>query len=220
MPTATPGEGAKRKRASAAPKPVKRRRSSWADEGEDETDPGAKILLMEQGILESKKNYNDIGALLTRAEAGADESMLATVALCRVFLRLLAQGSLASKKSTSENDAVVVGWLRDRLSQYKLLLLRLLAVSDLAVTALILCMRILEAEGEHRSDKDAYSFPTPFLQDIVGAILTSSADDVRRAYIEEFAEQHDDIRYYTFKSIRCASSPRLLVFGTVCTDEC
>ncbi|KAF4505062.1 hypothetical protein G6O67_007051 [Ophiocordyceps sinensis] len=204
MPTATPGEGAKRKRASAAPKPVKRRRSSWADEGEDETDPGAKILLMEQGILESKKNYNDIGALLTTAEAGADESMLATVALCRVFLRLLAQGSLASKKSTSENDAVVVGWLRDRLSQYKLLLLRLLAVSDLAVTALILCMRILEAEGEHRSDKDAYSFPTPFLQDIVGAILTSSADDVRRAYIEEFAEQHDDIRHYTFKSIRPA----------------
>ncbi|KAM4055002.1 CBF/Mak21 family protein [Hirsutella rhossiliensis] len=204
MPTAMPGEGAKRKRVSTAPKPAKRRRSSGADEGDNETDPSAKILLMEQGILESKKNYNDIGVLLTTAKNGGDESMLATVALCRVFLRLLAQGSLASKKSQSEKDGVVVGWLRDRLSQYKQLLLRLLADQDLAVTALTLCMRILKAVGEHWSDKDEYSFPTPFLEDMVRTILMSDGEDVRRAYIEEFAEQHDDIRYYTFKSMRAS----------------
>lgn len=213
MPKAMPGEGAKRKRASTAPKPVKRRRSSGADEDRDETDPGAKILLMEKGIIESKKNYNDIGVLLSTAEDGGDESMLATVALCRVFLRLLAQGSLVFKKAQSERDGVVVGWLRDRLSQYKALLLRLLAAEDLAVTALTLCMRILKAEAEHWSDREEYSFPAPFLEDIVRTILTSESDDVGRAYIEEFAEQHDDIRYYTFKSIRCASTPRAVVMG-------
>lgn len=218
MPSATPGEGAKRKRAPAAAMPVKRRRSSGAADGEGGPDPGAEILLMEQGILASRKNYNDIGALLDTADGSGDDAMLATVALCRVFLRLLAQGSLVVKKSLSKKDGVVVDWLRARLSQYKQLLLRILADEDRAVTALTLSMRILKAEGEHLSDKDDYSFPTHFLQAIVRVILTTEGEDVRRSFAQEFAEQHDDIRYYTFKSIRwalvCPDS------GTMCADVC
>ncbi|PHH88008.1 hypothetical protein CDD83_8131 [Cordyceps sp. RAO-2017] len=202
MPTARSGDGSKRKRASAEQKPVKRRRSSGSDEAEAE--PNAKILLMEQGILESKKNYNDIGVLLSTAKDQGEEAMLATVALCRIFLRLLAQGSLTPKRSQSEKDGVVVGWLRDRLSQYKELLLLLLEDENLAVTALTLCMRILKAEGEHLYDNGEYSFPTAFIQDIVRTIFLSDSEDVRRAYVEEFAEQFDDVRYFTFKSVRPA----------------
>ncbi|KJZ73620.1 hypothetical protein HIM_06953 [Hirsutella minnesotensis 3608] len=202
MPVASSDEGHKRKRASAGSKPAKRRRSSDNDQNGAE-DPNAKILLMEQGILESTKNYNDISVLLSTAEDEGEESMLATVALCRVFIRLLAQGSLVFKKSQSEKDGVVVGWLRDRLSQLKKLLLRLVVDEDLAVTALTLCMRVLKAEGEHLSDKEDYSFPTAFLGDIVNALLLSSSEDVRQAYVEEFAEQYDDVRFYTFKSVKC-----------------
>ncbi|KAK2606162.1 Maturation and nuclear export of 40S ribosomal subunits interacting protein [Conoideocrella luteorostrata] len=194
-------EGSKRKRASAGEKPAKRRRSP-SDESED---PNAKILLMEQGILESKKNYNNIAILLQTAgeyENGEPESMLAAVALCRIFVRLLAQGSLIAKKSLSEKELVVVSWLRDQLSQYKSLLLRLLSEEEVAVTALTLSMRLLKAEGESLYDKEEYFFPTTFIESIVKAILLSDNEDVRRAFIEEFAEQYDDIRYFTFKSVK------------------
>ncbi|OAQ84259.1 nucleolar complex protein [Purpureocillium lilacinum] len=196
------GEGSKRKRASTADKPTKRRRSSSGSEDND--DPNAKILLMEQGILESRKNYNDITVLLSAAKEDSEEAILATVALCRIFVRLLAQGALTFKKSLSEKEGVVVGWLRDQLSQYKVLLLEQMADEDLAVTALTLCMRVLKAEGEFLSNKEEYSFPTAFIGDVVAAVLESTNEDVRTAYIEEFAEQYDDIRYFTFKSIKPA----------------
>ncbi|KAG5978999.1 hypothetical protein E4U55_005680 [Claviceps digitariae] len=194
-------EGSKRKRASTDDKPAKRRRSSSAASD----DPNAKILLLEQGILESRKNYNDITVLLTTAgqyATGEPESMLATVALCRVFMRLLAQGSLIAKKTLSEKDLVVVSWLKEQLSQYKAILLRLLGEEELAVTALTLSMRLLKAEGQFLYDKEEYSFPTAFMESIVRAILVSDNEDVRRAFIEEFAEQYDDIRFFTFKSVK------------------
>ena len=70
------------------------------------------------------------------------------------------------------------------------------------MTALTLCMRVLKAEGEFLSNKEEYSFPTAFIGDVVAAVLESTNEDVRTAYIEEFAEQYDDIRYFTFKSIK------------------
>lgn len=196
-------EGSKRKRASAGEKPAKRQRSSSVESD----DPNAKILLMEQGILESKKNYNDISVLLKTAGQygnGKPEPMLAAVALCRVFMRLLAQGSLITKNSLSEKDLVVVGWLKDQLSQYKAVLLSLLGDEELAVTALTLSMRLLQAEGQFLYDKEEYTFPTAFMESIVRVILLSDNEDVRRAFIEEFAEQYDDIRFFTFKSVKYA----------------
>ncbi|KAH6606467.1 ccaat-binding factor [Trichoderma cornu-damae] len=204
MPSGTP-DGAKRKRASTGDKITKvaKRRRSSSGEAED---PSAKILLMEQGILESKKNYNNIASLLSiarRYEDGEDEPTLAAVALCRIFLRLLAQGSLVAKKSLSEKDAVVVSWLKDQFSQYKSLLQDMLRdEEDLAVTALTLCMRALKAEGEHLYDKEEYTFPQAFLESIVAVLITSDSDEVRKAFLESYVEEYDDIRYYTFKSVK------------------
>lgn len=181
---------------------IKRRRDSSDDELED---ANAKILLMEQGILESKKNYNDITILLGTAgefKKGKPESMLAAVALCRIFVRLLAQGSLVLKKSTSERETVVVTWLRDQLYQYKSLLESLLQDDELGSTSLTLSMRILKAEGEVSQDKEDYEFPQAALEAIVAKILMIDNEDVRQAFIEEYVEQYDDIRFFTFKSIR------------------
>ena len=202
MPAKDPLERSKRKRAAEGEKPKKKRRSSSSS---DEEDPNAKILLMEQGILESRKNYNDIAILLSTMgeyETGNPESMLAAVALCRVFVRLLAQGALIPKKSMSEKDAVVVAWLKEQFSAFKATLMSFLEDEDLAMTALTLCMRVLTAEGEYMHSGDDYSFPSAFLQSIVSTVLEGDDEDVRRAYIEEYAEQYDDIRYYTFKSVK------------------
>ena len=202
MPPAAAGERIKRKRVSTNEKPTKRRRSSSDDGAED---PNAKILLMEQGILESKKNYNDITILLSTMDdfSGASpEPLLAAVALCRIFVRLLAQGSLIAKKTLSEKDLVVVGWLKEQFVEYKTKLLTVLQDEELASTALTLSMRTLKAEGEFLYDKNEYSFPKAFLRDIVSALIMSDNEDVMKVYVEEFVEEYDDIRYYTFNSIK------------------
>ncbi|TQV99760.1 nucleolar complex protein [Cordyceps javanica] len=194
----------KRKRSAPAEKMTKRQR---LPSSEDEEDPNAAILLMEQGILESKKNYNDIAVLLKKATSfasGNPEAIFATVALCRIFMRLLAQGSLVSRKSLSEKDQVVVGWLRDQFGQFKDALLDLLSEDDVAATALTLCMRTLKAEGEYLRDKSDYAFPRDFLGKIVKNIIASENEDIRKLYIEEYAEQYDDIRYYTFAAVTSA----------------
>ncbi|GKT98274.1 ribosome biogenesis protein [Fusarium langsethiae] len=199
----TAAERSKRKRSSIQEEPTKRRRSSVSsDESED---PNAKILLMEQGILESRKNYNDITVLLSTANGfkdGDSESMLATVALCRIFLWLLAQGSLASKKTLSEKDQVVVGWLRKQFGELKKTLVAILRDEELAPTALTLCMRTLKAEGESFTNKDDYTFPRSFLRDIVLSLIESENTEVMKAFIEEFVEQFDDIRYYTLDAVK------------------
>lgn len=201
-----PKDGAqrsKRKRPADGEVPQKRPRSeSSDDEGED---PKTEILLMEQGILESKKNYNDISILIETAkdyENETEASLLASVALCRVFIRLLAQGSLTLGRGLSEREGVVVRWLRDQLSSYKAVLLELLKTDEFSETALTLCMRILKAEGEHMSNKEDYTFPHVFFQNIVSALLEAEDDGVRQTYMEEYAEGFDDMRYFTFKSIK------------------
>ncbi len=201
MAPAGQASSAKRKRSAPSEKISKRQRAASS---EDEEDPNAEILLMEQGILESKKNYNNIAVLVRKAAgfaSGDPEAILSTVALCRIFMRLLAQGSLLSNKSHSEKDQVVVGWLRDQFGQFKDVLLDLLSEDEVAATALTLSMRTLKAEGEYLRDKSNYAFPRDFLGKIVKNIIASENDEIRKLYIEEFAEQYDDIRYYTFASV-------------------
>lgn len=203
MPPTTSGERSKRKRVSASEKPTKRQRS-LSSESESE-DPNAKILLMEQGILESRKHYNDITVLLSAMDdfdSDSPEPMLATVALCRIFVRLLAQGSLTSKKNVSEKDSVVIGWLREQFAEYKSKLLAILQDEELAATALTLSMRALKAEGDYLYDKEDYKFPKAFLKDIVSTLILSDNEEVVKVYVEEFVEQYDDIRYFTFNSVK------------------
>lgn len=202
MAPAGQASSAKRKRSAPAEKVSKRQRAASSDD--EEEDPSAAILLLEQGILESKKNYNNIATLLKKAqdfESGNPEAMLSTVALCRIFMRLVAQGNLRSKKSQSEKDQVVTAWLKDQFGLFKDVLLDLLSHGEIAVTALTLCMRTLKAEGEALKEIGEYAFPRDSLAKVVKNIIASEDDELRKAYVEEFAEQYDDIRYYTFAAI-------------------
>ena len=208
MPGAVGARGSKRTRTADGEPSRKRRRSSDLEEAEEDSDDGnihASILLMEQGILESRKNYNDISRLLKLAnafESGNPACMLATVALCRVVVRLLAQGCLLLKTSHSEKEAVVVSWLKGQFAQFKSLLLRLLHDDELSMPALTLCLRLLKAEGEYLYNKEVYSFPKAFLGEVVSVVVVSGGEDMRRTYLEDFVEQYDDIRYFTFASIK------------------
>lgn len=214
MPAAVGGRKAsKRKRTDTNEPPKKRARShsSSSDRSQaagdgDNDDRKPKILLLETAILESKRNYNNITTLLHIARdqnKDEDAALLATVALCRVFIRLLAAGSLLRKNNSAEKDVILVHWLRDRLAEYNEVLLSFLTSDDHALTALTLSMRLLKAHGQYPyREGDDHSFPKVLLRDIVAAMCRPGADPVRREFVEKFVDEYDDIRLYTFKAIQ------------------
>jgi U3 small nucleolar RNA-associated protein 19 len=194
-----PGAG-KRKRLLSKNEPSKRARSE-----DSEDDAQARILLLENEIFESKKHFNNISTLiqlLGATDGSADDSLVAAIALCRVFTRLLAAGDLTKKHSTSEKEAVVIQWLKERFLEYKTALLLLLSDAASGPTALTLCMRLLKTEGTHILNGQEYSFPTAFLTDIVRNLLhPETSDDLRQEFSEKYVEEYDDVRFYTFESI-------------------
>lgn len=209
MSPALQGKTTKRKRSEAKEAPRKRARSESSHD-EDEDDPQADILALEAAILESKKNYNNITTLIEIAKAvdedddeAEEKGLLATVALCRVFVRLLAAGALLRKKGMPEKDIVVVHWLRDRFAEYREVVLALFNSDEQAMTALTLSMRLLKTEGQYPlSDKDEYNFPKASLKDIVLALSQPEVDSVvRKEFVEQFVDEFDDVRLYTFKAV-------------------
>lgn len=195
----------KRKRTEAAQKPKKRAKSADSGSGSDDDDDGqAQILLLENEILESKKNYNNITKLLEIAQDYEDgeTAVFATVSLCRVFLRLLAAGSLTRNPGQSEKEIVVIQWLKGKLAEYKQLVLAALADEGTATTALTLSMRILKAEGQYVSSKEEYNFPKAYMKEIVAVLIRDGSEDIRQEFCEKFVGEYCDVRFYTFKAIK------------------
>ena len=190
--------GAKRKRSDAPKKSVKRAKAESSDE--EEEDVQAKILELESKILESKKHYNNIPKLLKLFET--EDAIIAAVALCRVFSRLIASGELTKKAGASEKEDLVVTWLRERYFEYKNGLYELLESPDAAPTIFALCMRMLKNEGTHLKNGQDYNFPIRFLTDLVRTLLRlQDGDELRQEFSEKYVEEYDDIRYYTFETI-------------------
>src|ERR1700730_5159197 len=112
MPGRVEGSGGaeKRKRVESNHKPLKRARSESSD-----PDAQARILLLETQIFESKKNYNNISTLIKLSRNGDDDqnvSLVSSIALCRIFSRLLASGDFAKAQDITEKESVVTLWLR------------------------------------------------------------------------------------------------------------
>ncbi|KAI0888631.1 CBF/Mak21 family-domain-containing protein [Annulohypoxylon maeteangense] len=202
------GEESLKRKRSKAPVESKKRSKAEDNGSEDDSDPQAEILLLENAILESKKNYNNITSLLELAQndgdnEGDDESIqLAMVSLCRVFLRLLASGNMSRRDGQSDKDIVVIQWLKKRLGDYKKILLSNFDQEESASTALTLAMRILQAEGKYTNDKDESNFPKAFLREIVGALVRDGSEDIRQEFCEKFLAEYADIRFYTFKTLK------------------
>lgn len=244
MPAATKTKAAavKRKRSTKTDAPRKRTRSESGSDDEmadgDETSVQERILLLESQIGESKKHYNNIVQLIEIAKKKTNEedederddedkeddeddeqnpSLMAAVALCRVFMRLLAAGSLNLNRSMSDKEVVVVKWLKDQLVEYETVLLNFLGGNsgDAASTALTLAMRLLQAEGQSRrkksggpNDEETYVFPQPFLTSIVrGLVLapakldSETAEGLADEFVEKYVSEFCDVQFYTFKAV-------------------
>lgn len=207
MPSVADNSSLKRKRAKVPEKASKRTKPKVSedvgvDEGEDRQ---AKILQLEEGILQSKKNYNNIAILLEFASNQDDDlevALFAAVSLCRVFLRLLASGSLSRKPGQSERETVVLQWLKGRLNDYKKLLIAALGNEATASTALTIAMRLLKAETQITSERGDATFPKQFLRDIVGALVRNRFEDVQEEFCEKYLGEYADVRLYAFEALR------------------
>lgn len=197
-------DGLKRKRKVTKDDVKKRVRAD--ESGSDDEDVHSQILLLEAEILESKKNYNNIVKLINIAkdhESDTESAIFASVALCRVFIRLLAAGSLTLQRGASDKEAIVIQWLKDQLSEYKAILVTLVSDQDLASTALTLAMKVLKAEGEQlNANKDFYVFPKEFLEHIVLALVKSKNSDAREEFVEKYVDEYDDVRFFTHQAAK------------------
>ncbi|SPQ19294.1 381d1ba4-43b5-4206-860b-c774c1bbdac4 [Thermothielavioides terrestris] len=200
---------AKRKRQENGDQATKRRKSSSGN-ADDPNNDGEHVLQahiekLEAEVQESRKHYNNIAALIELAQKSGEDpraALAAAEALCRIFIRLLAAGSLAKRKDVSEKDATVASWLRDRLADYRSALLPLFRSKTLALHALMLAMALLKAEAQHLGNRDDAVFPRSFFADIVAGVLESPFEQLREQFSEKFVHEYDDIRFYTFEAIK------------------
>jgi len=209
MPTPINGSETARKRRSRGEhsEGTKKRRMVAQD-----SSPGLniedEILALEGKILESRSNYNSIQTLLEYVRApciGVDSNdVLAAVALCRVFCRLMAAGNLTKSQRNSDNEVIIVQWLRERLKEYENDLLRMLFVGDVArhSTALTLLMRLVIDEASHLNKSEEGIWRDGLFPKIVLTMVENNvASQITLEFVGKYLKKHADIRYHTFASL-------------------
>jgi U3 small nucleolar RNA-associated protein 19 len=200
--------GAKRKRdpARSERRESKSKARRKSPSSEQDHDPQAQILHLEAQILESRKHYNNIAALIhtsRQPDVENEAPILAAVALCRVFSRLLATGDMVKSKGMGEAETVIALWLKERYKEFLDILLNDFLQSDnppKQSVALTLLMRLVQDESKTQKD---YSVKNGPLMKLVEVLLFLPADDPNRdEFAEKYFKQFDDIRYYTFQAIK------------------
>jgi U3 small nucleolar RNA-associated protein 19 len=110
--------------------PSSKRRAVASDKTQDEQ---AKIERLEAQIAESRKYYNNIVTLISMLNADDSSQQLnlaVAVSLCRVFCRLIAGGNLQEPPKATEQEQILVAWLKERLQEYQRALLAIIRYAD------------------------------------------------------------------------------------------
>lgn len=178
--------------------------------GSPETNGHDEILLLENQILESRRHFNSITTLLNYVNEQEPQdtkdakSVLAAIALCRVFCRLLAAGNMSRSRETSKNEALIVQWLMERYQEYKSALLSMLALetSDRSTTAMTLLMRLIKEEAvQLKLSEEAIWAKGLFTKLLRTLVNVRAIDDARAAFVDNYLLKYDDIRYHTFTQL-------------------
>ncbi|KAI5779314.1 CBF/Mak21 family-domain-containing protein [Geopyxis carbonaria] len=168
-----------------------------------------EILELEEAIVESPTNYNEIVTLLGYVKDLSQEpeiAITAAVSLCRTFCRLMAKGKLSKRKGDSEDEVTVVLWLKERYKEYFAELCTSLDNEDPAVqnTALTLLMRLVKEEATHlKPPGEECFFPYDSFGKVIKALyLAENVDEPSKMeFVEKYVNEYDDIRYSFFMAI-------------------
>ncbi|KAL1965811.1 hypothetical protein VTN77DRAFT_5132 [Rasamsonia byssochlamydoides] len=180
--------------------PSSKRRAVASDQTEDDQ---AKIEELEAQIAESRKYYNNIATLISMLNVGDSSrkpNLAVAVSLCRVFCRLIAGGNLKEPNRATEQEKIIVAWLKERCQEYQKALLEIIREGDPSsqITAFTLCMRIISARATHLPGSETQVWSTGFFKGVFEALVeTEDGDALRSEFVEKFLKEYEDVRYYT-----------------------
>ncbi|KAE8386753.1 CBF/Mak21 family-domain-containing protein [Aspergillus alliaceus] len=205
MPALTVGATSSKKRKSAKESgvPSSKRRAIAEN---DSVDMMAEVSQMEEQIAESRKHYNNIAKLISMLdvdENAANPNLAVAVSLCRVFSRLIAGGDLTETNRAAENEKIIAAWLKERCREYQKALSAILREGDTSakLTALTLCMRLVNERATHIPGEDTQVWLSGLFKNVVEAVVETSDTALRSEFIEKFANAYEDVRFYTFVQI-------------------
>lgn len=209
MPGLTQGNGRvkKRKRIEETSSKLRVKRRAVATSPSPKDDFQSHLLDLETQINESRLYYNNVVTLITylRDDVSGDQrDLAAAVALCRVFCRLMAAGSLAKSREAPDNELIIAEWLKSRFQEYTQILLDLLIRVDLVKqsAALTLLMRLVKDSAAHRTASENSVWRDGlFTMVIKGIIGAEAGKHVRAEFVERYVEKYDDVRFYTFSAL-------------------
>lgn len=167
-----------------------------------------KILLLESQILASRQHYNEIPTLLRYCQnynVNSRRANTALVALCRIFCRLMAVGSLSRPRNTPKSEIVIVHWLQSQLEKYRSILVDLFTSANLAMqsTALNLIMRLWNEEAISLDLESENVWWDKTFPRVVSRIINPAVSpEVREEFVSKYVQPYDDVRYYCFACLR------------------
>ncbi|KAF4213021.1 hypothetical protein CNMCM8980_000153 [Aspergillus fumigatiaffinis] len=204
MPTEGVTGSKKRKNVKEGGVPSSKRRAIAETQSDGEM---AKIQELEDQISESRKYYNNIVTLISMLNADGNEgkpNLAVAVSLCRVFSRLMALGNLTETSRAAENEKIIVAWLKERCREYQKALISILREADPSsqVTALTLCMRILNERATHLPGDDTQVWLSGLFKNVFEAVVEAkNGQALRSEFLDQFAKAYEDVRYYTFVQV-------------------
>ena len=172
-----------------------------------------EALQLEEKILESRTNYNSIYTLLEYVQQEVElknEKIIAAVALCRIFCKLMARGSLSKPQEGSRNESMIMQWLRRRLREYEQGMLRMLKSKSVGTqsVALTVLMRLLKEEASHLNQSaDTFWQEGIFWQLVQTLIEEDVVDEIRIEFMERYVLTYEDVRYHTFACLAYVPKP-------------
>ncbi|KAJ2580828.1 Maturation and nuclear export of 40S ribosomal subunits interacting protein, partial [Coemansia sp. RSA 1836] len=202
---------------------TKRKHSSAKEESSKATVD--RIIQLENSVVSSQQNLNDLVDILSIAKSGnVETTFVATNSLGRIFAALWKQGLLKRQKektpaAAAASTAVVSEWLRSNYNEYLGVLKAQLKHSEAAIQvgALKLLMQAVSHEGENASQSTgSYEFPNSLYLNILELVLdsTEASDQLLRSLADSYLNLYDDLRYYFFRDVAKIASPDYDPFKT------
>ncbi|KAJ2641291.1 MAPK protein hog1 [Coemansia sp. RSA 1694] len=184
-----------------------------------------RIIQLENSVVSSQQNLNDLVDILSIAKSGnVETTFVATNSLGRIFAALWKQGLLKRQKektpaAAAASTAVVSEWLRSNYNEYLGVLKAQLKHSEAAIQvgALKLLMQAVSHEGENASQSTgSYEFPNSLYLNILELVLdsTEASDQLLRSLADSYLNLYDDLRYYFFRDVAKIASPDYDPFKT------
>ncbi|EEQ34810.1 CBF/Mak21 family protein [Microsporum canis CBS 113480] len=168
-----------------------------------------QIQELEDQIAESRKYYNNIVTLLSKlddVDADKPSRKAVAISLCRVFCRLLAGGQLNMPQGASEQESILVAWLKERYREYKQSLLTILRGGEPSqkIATLSLAMQLIKEQIAYYTGSDINVWTGGFFDDILAAVINPGNDKVRVYFMENFFQKYHDITVYTILRLAIA----------------